>query len=159
MTSAARVLIKLLVLLLLIHCLLLPPLLCVWGEYVCFLFCCALVSFLILIASKWHLTVSTLCLFLLQCVILAIPGHTHLLFHVILLRYFLNFHTVRKYHRHGSAVSFYHGHHATLIETQSGNVKCDCQELFTYLCVRIAPILLQMKKLDDFSHLLNINRK
>ena len=45
-----------------------------------------------LIAFQCHLTVSVLCLFLtvpwvgLQCVIVAFPGHTHLLFHVILLR-------------------------------------------------------------------------
>ena len=95
---------KAVVLLLLIHCLLMTP--CFVGDYVWSLFCCALLcavsSFVIILLGKRELIglLYFYCLFnaillLVSCVSfsrcrglvcsVAFPGHTHLLFYVILL--------------------------------------------------------------------------
>ena len=90
MTSAEHS--KAMVLLLLTHCLLLPPLFyCFFMLGPCFV-AHYLVLFLVLQSFHWgcfiltafecHLTVSVLCLFLVvpwvgQCVIVACSGHTH----------------------------------------------------------------------------------
>ena len=92
---------KAVVLLLLIHCLLMPS--CFVGDYVWSLFFCALLcavsSFVIILLGKRELVALLLLpfyyLFLVSCVSfsrcrglvcsVAFPGHTHLLFHVNLL--------------------------------------------------------------------------